>query len=186
MVFNTSMTGYQEILTDPSYVGQIVTMAYPRWATSGANPVDEESRRAPRGGHGGAHAVTEQPSNWRAEETLDAYLRRHGVVGIEGIDTRRLVRHLRTHGAQMGVISTEGHSAAALVERAPHARRAWRGWTSPPAISTKEPYVFTEPTPNRVRRRQRPAARAPLRRGGLRLRPQEGHAAASWWTRAAA
>src|SRR5262249_610382 len=101
VVFNTSMFGYQEILTDPSYVGQIVTMAYRGVGNVGANLEDEESVRP--------HAVgmvvreqSEEPSNWRARESLNAYLERHGVAGIAGLDTRRLVRHLRTHGAQTG------------------------------------------------------------------------------------
>src|SRR5262249_16491581 len=85
-------------------------------------------------------------SNGRAAGPLDGYLKRHGVVGLQGIDTRRLVRHIRTRGAQMGVISSEGHSAAALVERA---RRApgMEGQDLVTGISTRKPYVFTEPTP---------------------------------------
>ena len=145
VVFNTSMTGYQEILTDPSYVGQIVTMAYPEMGNVGANPGDEESARP--------HAVgmvvrnaSAQSSNWRAQQTLDGYLRQHGLVGIEGLDTRRLVRHLRTHGAQMGVVSTEGHSPAALVERARSAR-GMEGLDLATGVSTPQPYLFTTPSP---------------------------------------
>ncbi|HZH04399.1 MAG TPA: carbamoyl-phosphate synthase domain-containing protein, partial [Myxococcaceae bacterium] len=100
-VFNTSMFGYQEILTDPSYAAQIVTMAYPEMGNVGANLEDEESLRP--------HAVgmvvrefSETPSNWRSRESLGAYLRRNKVAGISGVDTRALVRHLRTHGAQIG------------------------------------------------------------------------------------
>jgi len=116
VVFNTSMTGYQEILTDPSYVGQVVCMTYPEQGNYGVNRVDEESARP----HPTAFVVrhhAEQPSSFRAEISLDAYLRAHGVVGIAGIDTRRLTRHIRNAGAQMGVVSTEGR-APALVERA--------------------------------------------------------------------
>jgi carbamoyl-phosphate synthase small subunit len=116
VVFNTSMTGYQEILTDPSYVGQVICMTYPEQGNYGINRADEESARP----HATAFVVrhhAERPSSFRAEISLDAYLRAHGVVGICGIDTRRLTRHLRTAGAQMGVVSTEG-TAAALVERA--------------------------------------------------------------------
>jgi carbamoyl-phosphate synthase small subunit len=116
VVFNTSMTGYQEILTDPSYAGQMLCMTYPEQGNYGVNRADEESARP----HATAfivrhHAVL--PSSFRAEIPLDAYLRAHGVVGIAGIDTRRLTRHLRSAGAQMGVVATEG-SAQALVERA--------------------------------------------------------------------
>src|SRR5262245_26731551 len=146
VVFNTSMYGYQEILTDPSYVGQIVTMAYPEMGNIGANPVDEEA--------GQPHAVgmvvrslTQTPSNWRARGTLDAYLKRHGRAGIEGVDTRRLVRHLRTHGAQMGVISSENVSTAALVERARTAP-GMEGMDLATGVSCKEPYVFTTPSPD--------------------------------------
>ena len=155
VVFNTSMTGYQEILTDPSYVGQIVTMAYPEMGNVGANSGDQESVKP--------HAVgmvvrnsSSQHSNWRAQDTLDAYLKRHGIVGIEGIDTRRLVRHVRTHGAQMGVISTEDHTPAALVERARGAR-GMEGLDLATGVSTDKPYLFTEPTPNLLGEEPRPA-----------------------------
>jgi carbamoyl-phosphate synthase small subunit len=153
VVFNTSMFGYQEILTDPSYVGQIVTMAYPEMGNVGATPEDEESVHP--------HAVGmvvrsfSEPSNWRSKETLDAYLRRHDVTGLEGIDTRRLVRHLRTHGAQMGVISSEAHSTAALVERARTAR-GMEGLDLASGVSTKEPYLFTTPSPDVFTGLQRP------------------------------
>jgi len=154
VVFNTSMTGYQEILTDPSYVGQIVTMAYPEMGNVGANSGDQESVKP--------HAVgmvvrnsSSQHSNWRAQDTLDAYLKRHGIVGIEGLDTRRLVRHVRTHGAQMGVISTEDHTPAALVERARSAR-GMEGMDLATGVSTDKPYLFTEPSPNLLGEEPRP------------------------------
>jgi carbamoyl-phosphate synthase small subunit len=155
VVFNTSMAGYQEILTDPSYVGQIVTMAYPEMGNVGANPGDEESLHPHAVGMVVRNATAEH-SNWRAQETLGAYLARHGLVGIEGIDTRRLVRHVRTHGAQMGVISTEGHSAAALVERARSAR-GLEGMDLATGVSTREPYLFTEPSPDLLGEALRPA-----------------------------
>jgi carbamoyl-phosphate synthase small subunit len=146
VVFNTSMFGYQEILTDPSYVGQIVTMAYPEMGNVGANPEDEESVH-PHAVGMVVRAYTEVPSNWRAKETLDEYLKRHGVAGIQGLDTRRLVRHLRTHGAQMGVISSENHSTAALVERAKSAP-GMEGMDLATGVSTKQPYTFTTPSPD--------------------------------------
>jgi len=103
--FNTSITGYQEILTDPSYAGQIVAMTYPQIGNVGTNAEDEESRRPFLSGF----VVKElfAPSSWRSHETLDAYLRRHGVAGIAGIDTRALVRRLRDGGFQVGVLSTD-------------------------------------------------------------------------------
>jgi carbamoyl-phosphate synthase small subunit len=116
VVFNTSLTGYQEILTDPSYVGQMICMTYPEQGNYGVASADDESDRI----HGTGFIVrhfAEQPSSFRADRSLDAYLKAHGVVGISGIDTRRLTRHLRTFGSQMGVIGT-GASAAELVARA--------------------------------------------------------------------
>ncbi|WP_044890433.1 glutamine-hydrolyzing carbamoyl-phosphate synthase small subunit [Myxococcus hansupus] len=146
VVFNTSLYGYQEVLTDPSYVGQIVTMSYPEMGNVGANPEDEEGSRVHAVGMV-VRALSEQPSNWRAKESLDAYLKRSGVAGIEGIDTRRLVRHLREHGAQMGVISSEGLSPTALVERARTAR-GMEGLDLATGVSTKEAYTFTQPSPD--------------------------------------
>ena len=146
VVFNTSMSGYQEILTDPSYVGQVVTMAAPEMGNVGANPIDDESAR-PHAVGMIVRSLSEAASNWRAAETLDGYLRRNKVVGLQGIDTRKLVRHIRTHGAQMGIISSEGHSAGALVERA---RRApgMEGQDLVTGITTREPYLFTDPSPS--------------------------------------
>src|SRR5690349_20607065 len=94
VVFNTAITGYQEILTDPSYSQQIVTLTYPHIGNTGVNPVDEESSRVQAAGH----VIRDLPrlaSNWRLAEPLDAYLRRHGIVAIADIDTRRLTRVLR-------------------------------------------------------------------------------------------
>ena len=105
VVFNTSLSGYQEILTDPSYKGQIVTMTYPLMGNYGVNPEDVESRRPFVEGF----VVKEGSvlaSNWRAKQTLEGYLRERGIVGIQGIDTRALTRHIRDRGAQEGVIST--------------------------------------------------------------------------------
>ncbi len=105
VVFNTAMTGYQEILTDPSYHEQIVTMTYPLIGNYGTNPGDWESRRIFASGF----VVKENcdyPSNWRDTAALGDYLEENGVVGIEGIDTRKLVRHIRNEGAMRGIISS--------------------------------------------------------------------------------
>jgi len=105
VVFNTSMTGYQEILTDPSYHEQIVTMTYPLIGNYGTNAEDWESRKVFASGF----VVKEScayPSNWRNGATLDEYLKKNNVVGIEAIDTRKLVRHIRTEGAMRGIISS--------------------------------------------------------------------------------
>jgi carbamoyl-phosphate synthase small subunit len=117
VVFNTSMTGYQEILTDPSYEGQLVAMTYPEIGNVGINPEDVESRQPFVRGFI-VKNYTARPSNWRAAQPLHDYMRAHGIVGIEGIDTRSLVRHLRDHGAQEGVISTASADGRALVARA--------------------------------------------------------------------
>jgi carbamoyl-phosphate synthase small subunit len=141
VVFNTSMFGYQEILTDPSYVGQIVTMAYPHIGNVGTNLGDEESER-PHAVGMIAHAFSE-PSNWRSTKTLNQYLEGWGLAGLEGIDTRKLVRHLRTHGAQMGVISSEGTSDKALVEKAKSAH-GMEGLDLATGISTKKVYTWNK------------------------------------------
>jgi carbamoyl-phosphate synthase small subunit len=117
VVFNTSMSGYQEILTDPSYKGQIVTMTSPLIGNTGVNPEDMESRRPFLEGF----IVKEGsaiPSNWRATRSLEDYLRECGVVGIQGIDTRALTRHIRDCGAQAGIISTTDLGPKSLAAKA--------------------------------------------------------------------
>jgi carbamoyl-phosphate synthase small subunit len=117
MVFNTSMTGYQEILTDPSYAGQIVCMTYPLIGNYGVNSADEESARPWVEGFV-VREASRMASNWRAEETLDAYLKRWKIVAIEGIDTRALVRHIRSRGAMRACLSTVDLDESSLVEKA--------------------------------------------------------------------
>jgi carbamoyl-phosphate synthase small subunit len=117
VVFNTSITGYQEILTDPSYHGQIVTMTYPHQGNVGTNHFDVESNCVHAAGFI-AREASRMRSNWRSEESLDDYLKRNGVLGIEGIDTRMLVRILREQGAMRGVISARELDDAKLIERA--------------------------------------------------------------------
>ncbi len=117
VVFNTCMSGYQEILTDPSYKGQIVTMTYPLIGNYGVNPEDVESHRPFVEGF----VVKEGsvlPSNWRARRSLEDFLREYGIVGIQSIDTRALTRHIRDHGAQEGVISTMDDNPKSLVTKA--------------------------------------------------------------------
>ena len=115
--FNTSMTGYQEILTDPSYRGQIVTMTYPEIGNYGVNAHDVESSRPHLAGFV-VRNHSSVASNFRADSTLDDYLARHDVVGISGIDTRALVRRIRQHGALKGVLSTVDLDDASLVAKA--------------------------------------------------------------------
>ena len=116
-VFNTAMTGYQEVLTDPSYKGQLVCMTYPEIGNVGINAEDAESRRVYVEGFI-VKEYWERPSNWRSEMPLGKYLEDAGVVGIEGIDTRALVRHLRTRGAQEAVISSVDLNPDSLVRKA--------------------------------------------------------------------
>jgi carbamoyl-phosphate synthase small subunit len=117
LVFNTSMTGYQEILTDPSYEGQLVAMTYPEIGNVGVNRQDVESRRPFVRGFV-VRSYCDAPSSWRAEESLGAYLARHGIPGIAGIDTRALVRRLRDAGAQAAVLSSADLDPQRLVARA--------------------------------------------------------------------
>ncbi len=120
--FNTSMTGYQEILTDPSYKGQIVTMTYPLIGNYGVNDQDVESWRPHVGGFV-VREVSPVVSNWRADHSLTDYLQTNAIPGIQGIDTRALTKKLRVRGAMNGFISTEEISADQAVQRA----RAWPG-----------------------------------------------------------
>jgi carbamoyl-phosphate synthase small subunit len=117
VVFNTALTGYQEVLTDPSYAGQIVTMTYPHIGNYGVNARDVESARPQVAGFVVREAAR-VASSWRAEGGLHEYLRQAGIVGIAGIDTRALTRHLRTQGAQRGIVSTETDQVGRLRERA--------------------------------------------------------------------
>ena len=116
MVFNTSMSGYQEILTDPSYAGQLVCMTYPLIGNYGVNEEDVESRKPWVEGFA-VREASSISSNWRSTETLDAYLKRHKIVGIEHIDTRALVRHIRDKGAMRAVISSTDLDAKSLLEK---------------------------------------------------------------------
>jgi carbamoyl-phosphate synthase small subunit len=116
-VFTTGMTGYQEVLTDPSYCGQIVTMTSPQIGNTGINAADAESVTG--NPHVAGFVIRDRSltvSNWRSEESLDHYLSRHGIAAIADVDTRRLTRHLRDHGAQNGAIGSEAPHV--LVERA--------------------------------------------------------------------
>lgn len=124
--FNTSLEGYFEVLTDPSYAGQIVTMTYPQIGNYGIDPADVQSafpgdddRSAPTPALRGmvVRDMCRTPSNWRSALSVPEYLEQQGVVGIEGIDTRALVQHLRDHGAQMGIVSTEEFDLAMLADK---------------------------------------------------------------------
>ena len=120
-VFNTSMTGYQEILTDPSYRGQIVCMTYPLIGNYGVNKEDIESRKVFLGGFV-VKELSRVVSNWRSSQSLGDYLSDQGILGIEGVDTRTLTVHLREKGAQKAVISTTDLNSESLVRRAKESR----------------------------------------------------------------
>ncbi len=142
--FNTSMTGYQEIVTDPSYAGQIVTMTYTQIGNVGTNPEDEESARPFLQGFV-VRELCEIPSNFRSREPLGAYLERHGIPGVAGIDTRALVRRIRDHGFQMGVLCTDPSKLdeVALVEQACQAP-GLDGRDLVAEVTCSEPYEWTE------------------------------------------
>ena len=122
MCFNTSMTGYEEILTDPSYRGQVVALTCPEIGNTGINPEDEESDRVQVAGLL-VRRLSRRASNWRNRETLEVYLQRNKVPAVEGVDTRALTRKLRTQGAMKGVWATNGMSGEEAVKRA----REWAG-----------------------------------------------------------
>ncbi len=149
-VFNTSMSGYQEVLTDPSYHGQIVTMTYPHIGNYGVNPEDAESGRVQVAGFVVREAVRDH-SNWRARGSLHDYLAEANIVGIDDVDTRRLTRHIRSLGAMRGAISTEILDPEALkaeVLRSPE----MTGLNLVDSVTTEQPYdasevIGTAPTP---------------------------------------
>ena len=137
--FNTGMTGYQEVLTDPSYHGQIVAMTAPQMGNTGVNPADEQSARPHVSGFAVRDASVEV-SSWRATGSLDRYLEAHGIPGIAGLDTRRLTRHLRSAGALRGALSTQGVAADELVDRARAFDYHHRDLVA--EVSTPAPYVW--------------------------------------------
>jgi len=137
VVFNTALSGYQEIVTDPSYAGQIITFTYPHIGNYGCNPNDDESA-APRARGIIVRELARRPSSWRAKDDLDAFLRRHHVAGIAGIDTRRLTRHIRDAGALPGAFGTAGE---AELRAAAVADGGTDGKDLATAVSTPEAYT---------------------------------------------
>ncbi len=140
MVFNTGMTGYQEVITDPSYKGQIVTMTYPHVGNYGINPEDMESA----GIHLEGFIVKEyhpRPSNWRSRQTLREFLEEHGKIGMAGLDTRALTRKLRLSGAMKGIISTRTADIPTLLEKV----RAYPGLVGRDLVrevACRSPYIW--------------------------------------------
>jgi carbamoyl-phosphate synthase small subunit len=142
VIFNTAMSGYQEIITDPSYRGQIVAMTYPLIGNYGINDEDVESRKPWVNGFIVKEA-SPAPSSWRGRTGLDAYLKAHGIVGIQGIDTRALTRHLRDHGAQDGIVNSTGEDVARLQERA-RALPSLVGRDLVREVTVDEPFTWRE------------------------------------------
>jgi len=140
VVFNTALSGYQEILTDPSYAGQTITFTYPHIGNYGVNPDDVESRRPFCSGVI-VRDLARRPSNWRATESLDEFLRRHRVPGIAGIDTRRLTRHLRETGALPGAFGTDESAVRAAAGSAV----STDGLDLVAGVTTEQPYTVGDP-----------------------------------------
>ena len=143
VVFNTSMTGYQEILTDPSYKGQIVTMTYPMMGNYGVNPEDIESAGIQAEGFI-AKEYHRRPSNWRAQGDLADYLRAAGKLGVEGFDTRALTKRLRQAGAMRGIVSTEDLDPERLVRRVKEEVPDMNGLDLVPLVTCATPYWWEE------------------------------------------
>jgi carbamoyl-phosphate synthase small subunit len=143
-VFNTSMTGYQEVLTDPSYRGQIVTMTYPEIGNYGVNPDDMESGKAQVAGFVMRQCCPEA-SNFRATESLPAFLKRFRIVAIDGVDTRAITRRLRVCGVMNAVLSSEDLSDAELVARVA-VQPSMAGLDLASDVGTDQPYAWTEPS----------------------------------------
>jgi carbamoyl-phosphate synthase small subunit len=144
VVFNTGMTGYQEVLTDPSYCGQIVTFTYPELGNTGVNPEDDESPNPQIRGVI-ARNISLTYSNWRATQSLSEYLRQHQIPGIYGIDTRALTRKIRSMGAMNGAISSEILDPSELLEQLQKAPNM-AGLNLVKEVTTTETYEWQEPT----------------------------------------
>ncbi len=153
VVFNTSLSGYQEILTDPSYAGQIVILTYPHIGNYGTNPLDSESARPYAEGLV-VRELSQLASNWRSVEEASAFLADYGVPIISDIDTRALVLHLRKHGAMRGVLSTVGQDEQKLVAKA-RASPSMVGLDLASRVSTTTKYEWTKPSGNMARSAQR-------------------------------
>jgi carbamoyl-phosphate synthase small subunit len=141
VVFNTSMCGYQEILTDPSYAGQIVVMTYPHIGNYGTNGEDEESQRPYAEGFI-AREFSAVASNWRSSEPLESYLKRHKIVGLSEVDTRAIVLHIRSRGAMRGIISASPETPEELLKKVLSVRNML-GSDLATSVSCKEPYPYS-------------------------------------------
>ena len=136
-VFNTALSGYQEVITDPSYAGQIISFTYPHIGNYGVTPLDDEAARPFCAGVV-ARELSDVPSNWRSVGSLDGFLREHRVAALVGVDTRRLTRHLRAHGALPGAF---GHGDSGLIVREAKRAKGTDGVDFVTSVTTKEAYV---------------------------------------------
>ena len=161
VVFNTGMTGYQEVITDPSYSGQLVTFTYPELGNTGVNGADQEADR-PHVRGVIARQLAPRASNWRSEGELEPWLAGHGVVGIRAVDTRALVRHLREGGAINGVISSDGTPALELLEQV-HRAPSMLGLNLAAQVSTQQPYQWHQACGVPFDARLQPAPKRPYR-----------------------
>ena len=142
VVFNTGMTGYQEVLTDPSYAGQLVTFTYPELGNTGVNADDQEAD-SPHARGVIARQLSPVPSSWRSQRSLEDWMQEHQLVGIRGVDTRALVRHLREVGAMNGVISSDGRTPAELLRQLQNVP-SMEGLNLVNSVSTKDPYQWDQ------------------------------------------
>jgi carbamoyl-phosphate synthase small subunit len=143
VVFNTGMTGYQEVLTDPSYSGQLITFTYPEIGNTGVNPDDQEADQ-PHARGLIVRQMAPQASNWRSKQSLPEWMEQNGVIGIHGVDTRALVRHLRELGPMNGVISSDGRPALDLLEDLKQAP-SMEGLNLADQVTTPTAYRWSKP-----------------------------------------
>ena len=143
VVFNTGMTGYQEVLTDPSYSGQLITFTYPEIGNTGVNPDDQEADQ-PHARGLIVRQLAPQASNWRSKQSLPDWMEANGVIGIHGVDTRALVRHLRELGPMNGVISSDGRPALELLDELKQAP-SMEGLNLADQVTTPTTYNWTKP-----------------------------------------
>ena len=172
VVFNTGMTGYQEILTDPSYAGQIVTLTYPLIGNYGINADDFESRRVQVEGFVVREAA-EVPSNWRSAQSLHPFLAERGIVGIQGVDTRALTRALRVRGVMLGTITTN-ETAEQAVERLKTSGNRYAGIDFARKVTAESPVSLAGGwhKTGTARDRNRTYSRNKISSGTFRLRSQ--------------
>ncbi len=158
VVFNTGMTGYQEVITDPSYTGQLITFTAPELGNTGVNDDDQEGDR-PAARAVIARELSPCPSSWRSRQPLEDWLRHHGVVGLVGVDTRALVRRLREGGAINGAVSTDGAEPSDLLRRV-QAAPSMEGLNLASRVTTPSPYVWDRLTATGFDQRLQPAPAA--------------------------